>query len=466
MSLFADASPSAVPIHCLARDGWAALADGRAEARDGLSAEAIVFARALGFEGKPGQQALLPGPGGALAAVLHGVEPPSARLFDPMAPGKLATTLPAGTYRFADPGPERPDLAALSWLLSAYRFTRYKASATEPPRLVAPERIDVATAERLARGITLARNLVNTPANDMDPDALEAAALDLARRHGASARTVKGDVLAREFPLIHAVGLAGHQPPRLVDLAWGPADAPKVTLVGKGVTFDTGGLDIKPAASMELMKKDMAGAATALGLADAIMDAGLTLRLRVLLPIVENAIAAPAFRPSDVYRSRKGLSVEIGNTDAEGRLILADALALACEDAPGLVIDFATLTGAARVALGPDLPAFYTDDEAVAAAVMRHGTAVRDPAWRLPLWRPYDSMLDGKIADLNNAPGGGFAGSITAALFLDRFIAPGVPHLHFDLYGWNPSTKPGRPEGGEAPTVRLLYELLAERAAG
>ena len=465
MSLFADPTPSVVPIHCVARDGWAALAGHEGEPRDGLSAEAFAFASALGFEGKPGQQVLLPGQGGSLAAVLHGVEPTSSRLFDPMAPGKLATTLPKGTYRFADPGPERPDLAALSWLLSGYRFTRYKSSTAEPPRLVAPASVDVAKAERLVRGITLARNLVNTPANDMDPDALEAAALDLARRHGASARTVKGDVLEREFPLIHAVGVAAHQPPRLVDLAWGPPDAPTVTLVGKGVTFDTGGLDIKPPSSMELMKKDMAGAAIALGLADALMDANLGLKLRVLLPIVENAISASAFRPGDVYRSRKGLSVEIGNTDAEGRLILADALALACEDKPGLVIDFATLTGAARVALGPDLPAFYTDDEGVAAAVMRHGGAVRDPVWRLPLWRPYDAMLDGKIADLNNAPGGGFAGSITAALFLDRFVEPGVPHLHFDLYGWNPSAKPGRPEGGEAPTLRLLYDLLAERAA-
>ena len=495
MSLFAEASPAAVPIHCLTRDGWSALEQGRSDSRDGIAPEALAFARSLRFEGKSGQQALLAGQGGTLAAVLLGVEPPSARLFDPMAPGKLATTLPAGTYRFADPGPEEPELAALAWLLSAYRFTRYKAATREPPRRVAPPGVaapraarrarggprarprepprlgapagvDAARAERLARGVTLARNLVNTPANDMDPDALEAAALDLARRHGASARTVKGEVLAREFPLIHAVGLAAHQPPRLVDLAWGPADAPKVTLVGKGVTFDTGGLDIKPPSSMELMKKDMAGAATALGLADALMDAGLRLRLRVLLPIVENAISAPAFRPGDVYRSRKGLSVEIGNTDAEGRLILADALALACEDEPGLVIDFATLTGAARVALGPDLPAFFTDHESLADAVMRHGGAVRDPVWRLPLWRPYDAMLDGKVADLNNAPGGGFAGAITAALFLDRFVAPGVPHLHFDLYGWNPTAKLGRPEGGEAPTLRLLYRLLAERAAG
>lgn len=456
MSLFAEASPFAVPIHCVSREGWPAVAE-----RLGHGAR---FARALGFEGKPGQQASLPGTEGGLGAVLFGVEPVSSRLHDPMLPGKLATLLPPGTYRFADPAPERPDLAALSWLLSGYRFLRYKSSPAEAPRLVAPAGADAARIERVARGMTLARDLVNTPANDMGPDALEAAALDLARRHGAAARTVRGEVLERDFPLIHAVGQAAHEAPRLVDLAWGPAGAPGVTLVGKGVTFDTGGLDIKPPSAMELMKKDMAGAATALGLADMVMDAGLHLRLRVLLPVVENAISASAFRPGDIYRSRKGLTVEIGNTDAEGRLVLADALALACEDKPGLLIDFATLTGAARVALGPDLPAFYTDDGDVASAVMRHGEAARDPVWRMPLWRPYDALLEGKSSDLNNAPGGPFAGSITAALFLDRFVEPGVPHLHFDLYGWNPSAKPGRPEGGEAPTARLLFDMLSERA--
>ena len=458
MSLFAEPAEAAVPIHCVTRDAWPA-------ARERLEAGAAAFAAALGFEARPGQQAMLPGPGGRLGAVLFGVEAPGARQHDPLAPGRLATLLPPGPYRFAEPLPARPDLAALAWLLSAYRFSRYRGAPPEGPRLVVPAGVDGARLERIARGMALARNLVNTPANDMGPEALEAAALDLARRHGASARTVRGEVLARDFPLIHAVGQAAHQAPRLVDLAWGPADAPTVTLVGKGVTFDTGGLDIKPASSMELMKKDMAGAATALGLADMVMDAGLGIRLRVLLPIVENAISASAFRPGDIYTSRKGVTVEIGNTDAEGRLVLADALALACEDGPGLLIDFATLTGAARVALGPDLPAFYTDDELVAQAVMRHGAQARDPVWRMPLWRPYDAMLDGKAAEITNAPGGSFAGSITAALFLDRFVAPGVPHLHFDLYGWNPSAKPGRPEGGEAPTARLLYGLLEERAS-
>jgi leucyl aminopeptidase len=462
MTLFADASADAVPILCVTREAWP---DIGGLTGLGLQPQPAAFARAVGFEGKPGQQALLPTADGGLAAVLFGVEPSSSRLFDPMLPGRLATLLPAGSYRFAAPLPERPDLAALSWLLSGYRFTRYKAPAAETPMLRAPAGIDAARIERIARGMTLGRDLVNTPANDMGPDALEAAALDLARRHGAAARTVRGETLQRGFPLIHAVGQAAHQAPRLVDLTWGPADAPAVTLVGKGVTFDTGGLDIKPASAMELMKKDMAGAATALGLAEMVMDAGLRLRLRVLLPVVENAISASAFRPGDIYRSRKGLTVEIGNTDAEGRLVLADALALACEDKPGLVIDFATLTGAARVALGPDLPAFYTADDSLAEAVARHGRAARDPVWRMPLWRPYDSLLEGKSSDLNNVSGGPFAGSITAALFLDRFVEPGVPHLHFDLYGWNPSAKPGRPEGGEAPTARLLFDLLTERAA-
>ena len=468
MTLFAEASPDAVPIHCVAADAWSRQVAGQelgANRACGLSDREVRFAKAVGFEGKPGEQVLLQGPDGRLAAVLFGVEPPTGRLYDPLMPGKLAIALPAGPYRFAEPLPPRADLAALSWLTSSYRFSRYKASSAATPRLVAPDGVDGPRIERIARGLTLARNLVNTPANDLGPDALEGAALDLARRHGASARTVRGEVLEREFPLIHAVGQAAHQPPRLVDLAWGPADAPSVTLVGKGVTFDTGGLDIKPEAGMGLMKKDMAGAATALGLADMVMDAGLGLRLRVLLPIVENAISASAFRPGDIYRSRKGLTVEIGNTDAEGRLVLADALSLACEEPPGLLIDFATLTGAARVALGPDLPAFYTDDDEVAAAVARHARESHDPVWRMPLWRPYDSLLEGKVSDLNNISGGPFAGSITAALFLDRFVTPGVPHLHFDLYGWNPTTKPGRPEGGEAPTARLLYDLLTERAA-
>ena len=454
MSLFADADPRAVPIHLLNRACWPG-------AVEGMSGGA--FAHATGFEAKPGQLCLLPDADGRLGAVLFGVEAPEARGFDPLLPGKLATSLPKGIYRLADATPGA-DLAALSWLLSGYRFSRYKVESREAPRLCAPERVDAAKLERIARGIFLARDLVNTPANDLGPDALEAAAQAVAERHGATTRTIRGDKLAREFPLIHAVGQAAAEAPRLFELTWGPADAPKVTLVGKGVTFDTGGLDIKPESAMALMKKDMAGAATALGLADMVMDAGLALRLRVVLPVVENAISASAFRPGDVYKSRKGITVEIGNTDAEGRLILADALALACEDKPALLLDFATLTGAARVALGPDLPAFYTDEVGLASTIERHGAQSGDPVWRLPLWRPYETLLDGKTADVNNISGGPFAGSITAALFLSKFVDAEIPWAHFDLYGWNPSTKPGRPEGGEAPTARLLYDLLTERA--
>ena len=317
---------------------------------------------------------------------------------------------------------------------------------------------------RMAEGQALARDLVNTPATDMGPDALEAAALALASRHKAKAGVIRGaDLLRKNFPLIHAVGRAAARPPRLVDFTWGPVKGPKVTLVGKGVCFDTGGLDLKPSSAMLLMKKDMAGAATALALAHMIMDAKLPVRLRVLLPIVENSVAGDAFRPGDIYPSRKGLTVEIGNTDAEGRLILADALALADEEAPELLFDFATLTGAARVALGPDLPPFYTMDDALAGDIAARGFAAADPVWRLPLWEPYDALLDGKISTINNVSSGPFAGSITAALFLRRFIEKTPSWTHFDIYGWNPSTKPGRPEGGETQTARLLYGLIEHR---
>ena len=311
----------------------------------------------------------------------------------------------------------------------------------------------------MARG----RDLVNLPANVLTPSALAREALELAQEFGAEARVVEGEALERDFPLIAAVGAAASEPPRLVDLAWGRAGAPKVTLVGKGVVFDTGGLDIKPANGMELMKKDMGGAATALTLARLLMEDRLDVRLRVLLPIVENAISAPAMRPGDIYRSRKGLTVEIGNTDAEGRLILADALALAAEEKPELLFDFATLTGAARVALGPDLPPFYTDDEALAADIAEWAGTVRDPLWRLPLWRAYEPMLDSPAADLNNAPGGAFAGSITAALFLRRFAEGAQAWAHFDVYAWNPKPRATGPHGGEIQAARALHGLLGAR---
>jgi leucyl aminopeptidase len=372
---------------------------------------------------------------------------------------------PAGNYRFAN-APHDVRLAALAFALGAYRFVRYRTGdlSDKQIRLEIPEGVDGDDLSRVAEGVTLARDLINTPANDMGPAELEQAARTLAARHRARARAVVGDdLMADNFPLIHAVGRAAARAPRLIDLTWGEPDHPKVTLVGKGVCFDSGGLDIKPESAMLLMKKDMGGAACVLAAAHMIMDRGLKIRLRVLIPAVENSIAGSAFRPLDVYRSRNGLNVEVGNTDAEGRLILADALALADEEAPDLLIDMGTLTGAARVALGPDLPPFYTDDEGLAEEIARHAGVENDPLWRLPLWRPYDQMLDSRIADLNNVSTGNFAGSIICALFLRRFVKAAKAWLHFDIYGWTPSARSARPEGGECQAARAVYGLLKTR---
>lgn len=446
----------ATSIWFVTRENWPKI-------RAALPGVAQAFAAACDFEPAPGRSQILPGPGGGIAGVLFGIEGAEARSRDLFLPGQLATVLPPGRYRFAN-SPHDPALGALSWLLSSYRFRRYKTNGGDAPRLCVPDGADAARIERIARGVTLGRDLINTPANDMDPEALEASALNLAAHYHAKAAFTRGDeLLQANLPLIHAVGRAAEKPPRLADFSFGDETAPKVTLIGKGVCFDSGGLDIKPEAGMSLMKKDMGGAATALALASMIMEAGLPIRLRVLVPVVENAISANAFRPGDVYKSRKGLTVEIGNTDAEGRLILADALALADEEAPDLLIDFATLTGAARVALGPDLPPFYTMDEALAADIARFGAATQDPVWRLPLWDPYDKLLESKIANLNNISGGPFAGSITAALFLRRFVERTVSWAHFDIYAWTPKAKPGRPEGAEVQAARLLYDLLEAR---
>lgn len=421
------------------------------------------FADATGFAPKAGRVALLPGDNGGLGRVLFGLGDAKAGGRDRFIAGKLPGALPPGNYRFEPSDGFDESEAALAWLLGSYRFERYRKPGEPRPRLVAPGGIDAAAIERLAAAVAAGRDLVNTPANDLGPAEVEAAVRALGERFGATVSVTVGADLEKEFPLVHAVGAASPRAPRLIDLTWGPEDAPRVTLVGKGVVFDTGGLDIKPASNMLLMKKDMGGAAAALAAAEMIMGAGLPVRLRLIVPCVENAIAGDAFRPGDVIRSRAGLTVEIGNTDAEGRLILADALALADAEAPDLILDFATLTGAARVALGPDLPAFFTEDEGLASAVAEAGLRVNDPVWRLPLHLPYASLLDSKVADLNNAPGGGFAGAITAALFLRRFVRRTQAHVHFDLYGWNPSTKPGRPEGGEVQTARLAYALVAER---
>jgi leucyl aminopeptidase len=426
-----------------------------------LEPSARAFVEAAGFEPKAGRHLIVPlqGQTGVLFALEGASEPKDAFL-----PGRLAELLPAGSYRFAN-APHDSRLAALSFALGTYRFGRYRKADDKQVRLELPDGVDGAELGRAVEAVTLARDLINTPANDMGPAELEEAARTLAKRHGASVRAVVGDELLTEnFPLIHAVGRAAARAPRLIELRWGKLSDPKVTLVGKGVCFDSGGLDIKPESGMRIMKKDMGGAASVLALAHMVMDRKLKVSLRVLIPAVENSISGAAFRPLDVYRSRKGLSVEIGNTDAEGRLILADALALACEETPDFLIDMGTLTGAARAALGPELPPFYTDDDSLAAEVARHAERENDPVWRLPLWHHYDSMLDSKIADLNNVSNNSFAGSIICALFLKRFVS--AKHwLHFDIYAWNPSSRPGRPEGGECQAARALYALLAARYA-
>ena len=455
---FVARSKAALPI-------WFVTAANFAKVCDRLNKSARAFVKASGFEPRPGQHLLLPAPTGT-GGVLFGIERGTDNA-NPFLPGTLAGLLPAGTYRFAN-APHDAKLAALAFALGSYRFSRYRKAKDRAVRLVVPEGVDGEDLTRIAEGVTLARDLINTPANDMGPADLEAAARALAERHGAKVRTIVGDALLKQnFPLIHAVGRAAdsRRAPRLIELRWGKSGDPKVTLVGKGVCFDTGGLDLKPESAMLLMKKDMGGAATVLALAHMIMDRGLRVSLRVLIPAVENSVAGDAFRPLDVYPSRKGLNVEIGNTDAEGRLILADALALADEETPDLLIDMGTLTGAARVALGPELPPYYTDDETLAADIARCAAAENDPLWRLPLWRRYDQMLDSKTADLNNVASGGMAGSIICALFLKRFVAAAKSWLHFDIYAWTPQARPGRPEGGECQAARALYALLSERYA-
>ncbi|MDT8345004.1 MAG: leucyl aminopeptidase family protein [Thermohalobaculum sp.] len=460
-----------------------------------LAPAEAAWARANGFRGTLGAALALPDAAGGIARVLIGWGTAAERRRTRFALGRFAETAPAGVYRIET----RLELAeaeeaALGWLLARYRFERYRAAtARGEADLAVPAGVDGVRLGTIAEGVFLARDLINTPANEMGPAALEAAARKLAARHGATvAATVGEALLEANFPLIHTVGRASAEAPRLIDLTWGPADAPMVTLVGKGVCFDTGGLDLKPSASMALMKKDMGGAATVLGLAHMIMARGLKLRLRVLIPAVENAVSGASFRPGDILRSRKGLTVEINNTDAEGRLVLADALALAAEEGPDVLVSMATLTGAARVALGPDLPAmaseeapelivdmatltgaarvalgpevvpFYTDDDALAADLTVAGARVSDPLWRMPLWPGYEADIEPGIADLDNAPSGGMAGSITAALFLKRFVDQ-TAWVHFDIYGWTPKAMPGRPKGAEAQAARAVLAVLERR---
>jgi leucyl aminopeptidase len=451
----APAAP-AIPITFATKATWGAICSG-------LPGEARQFAQANGFTAKPGACLTLPAADGKIDHVVFGLEDASSTYRDLFRPGLLPGLLPPGTYRFAN-APHDTRLAALAFALGSYRFGRYRKSDAREVKLVPPDGIDIAAITRMADAVTLARDLINSPSNDMGPEQLALAAQHLAQRFGADFNCIVGDDLMRQnFPLIHAVGMASSRPPRLIDLSWGDPAHPRVALVGKGVCFDTGGLDLKPSAGMLIMKKDMGGAANVLALAMMVMDARLKIRLRVLIPAVENAVAGNAFRPLDIFPSRKGFNVEIGNTDAEGRLILADALALADEEKPELLIDLGTLTGAARVALGPDLPPFYTNDETLSEDVARCAKAENDPLWRLPLWPPYDSWLDSKVADLNNAPSGTFAGSITCALFLQRFVEHAKSWLHVDIYGWTPVAKPARPEGGECQAARAIFKLLGER---
>lgn len=448
VELLAKKAKGSTPIH-LVKSG----------SIEALPTEYQRWAKANGFTGDAGQYLTVPGKQVAIEAVLLGM----GKADEALSVGVLGKRLPDGAWHFADAPPD-PTLAAIGVGLGGYSFSRYRKPEKRAVKVAVPTGSDFARVSRTVSAAALVRDLINTPANDMGPSDLETAVRALAKTHSAKVAVIKGDDLVKKrFPMIHAVGRASADAPRLIDLTWGKAQAPKVTLVGKGVCFDTGGLDIKPSSGMLLMKKDMGGAANVIGLASMLMEAKADIRLRVLIPAVENSIAGNAFRPLDVLRSRKGLTVEIGNTDAEGRLVLADALALADEESPQLLIDMATLTGAARVALGPDLPPFFTDDEALAGEIASAATATADPVWRLPLWKPYVPRLFSRVADTNNVTTDGFAGSVTAALFLQKFVEKAAGWAHFDVYGWNPLEKPWSPVGGEAQAIRALEKVILDR---
>jgi leucyl aminopeptidase len=448
--LLLESGTDALPIWFVASEEDATLAE--------LSAGQRRWLAARDWTPKPGAVLLVPKDDGSLAGALFGTGSEHWPSETPLLAGALPAALPPGDWRFATPLAE-PELATIAWLTGSYRFARYKSEAGPgPKRLVLPDGVDRETVLAFGEAVTLGRDLINTPANDFGPAELETVARELAAAHGASVKVTEGSgLLSDNFPMIHAVGRASDRSPRLIDLRWGSEHAPKVTIVGKGICFDTGGLDIKPASGMALMKKDMGGAASALAFASLVIRRKLPIRLRVLIPAADNSIAGNAFRPGDVLRSRNGMTVEIGNTDAEGRLVLADALSLADEEAPDYLITIATLTGAARVALGPDLPPLYTDDEALAAGLLDHGRAVGDPLWRMPLWRPYDKLLKSNIADVNHIAEGGFAGSVVAALFLRRFAPRAKRFAHLDIFGWVQRDQPGRPQGGEPQAARALF---------
>lgn len=421
---------------------------------------ALDWARKAGFRAESGATLLVPSSDGHLGGALFGLGTNPSGL--PFLTGKLARDLPEGDWHI-ETAPLTAHRLALGFGLGSYRFDRYRTEKTQGAKLLIPQDADAAEIRRILAGVFLARDLINMPANDMGPDQLEVAFRAIAAHYKANVSVITGDeLLERNFPLVHAVGRASEGAPRLLEMTWGKKGHRRITLVGKGVCFDTGGLDIKPASSMALMKKDMGGAANVLGLALMIMDARLKVDLRVIVPVVENSISANAFRPGDIYRSRKGLTVQIDNTDAEGRLILADALAYADEDEPDLLIDMATLTGAARVALGPDLPPFFTDDDDLAHALADAALDTDDPMWRMPLHPGYEKDIQSRAADLTNAPSGGMAGAITAALFLKRFVSRTKSWVHFDIYGWSQSDRPHAPAGGEAQAIRALFRHIRQ----
>ncbi len=454
---FAAPDSASIPLHAVGTDTLAGWLDTQPE-------RVRLWLDAVGFRGATGETLCVPDAAGGLSMAVFGLGDPGKRARGRMALGAARGKLPAGTYHLAS-GFAEDDLPEqlLGWLLAGYRFDRFRqGGGRRDPALKAPAGVDAARIEILAAAEALTRDLINTPASQLGPEELETTLLSLADEFGGTVSVTYGDDLLHEnFPLIHAVGRASDRIPRLLDMRWGDS-GPRVTLVGKGVCFDTGGLNIKPGASMGLMKKDMGGAATVLGLAMMIMALGWKLRLRVLIPAVENAISGSAMRPGDILTARNGLTIEVNNTDAEGRLILADALALADEETPDALICMATLTGAARVALGPDLPPFYTDDEDLALALADGALVEADPLWRLPFHAAYESLIEPGIADLDNAPGGGMAGSITAALFLRRFVRQTPRFAHFDIYGWQPKDAPGRPKGGVGQGARAILWALPE----